>query len=167
MQWVVCWKVSTPVFDLCLNATICRWVITWVWTELFGPMKAPQNRRKALYPNEPKNKWFNQNIDLFMVKIWSNYGKSEFRIGHFKKMTISSTFFRAFLAHKSSLKSSSWAEFELTKNKFFLLFFSQNDLCLTTFWPYLDPWMVNNFILDRAFLGHEDSLKPSSWIESK
>ena len=111
--------MSTPVFDLCLNATICRWVITWVWTELFGPMKAPQNRRKALYPNEPKNKWFNQNIDLFMVKIWSNYGKSEFRIGHFKKMTISSTFFRAFLAHKSSLKSSSWAEFELTKNKFF------------------------------------------------
>ena len=49
--------------------------ITIVWTELFLAMRAPRNRRHELCPNKLKNKLFDQNFDLFMVKTWSNFGQ--------------------------------------------------------------------------------------------
>ena len=50
-------------------------VITIVWTELFKLMRALQNRQHELYPIKPKNKSFDLNFDLFMVKLWSNLGQ--------------------------------------------------------------------------------------------
>ena len=58
-----------------LNGTICNLTITIVWTELFGAMRAPYNRQHELYPIKPKNKSFDLNFDLFMVKLWSNFGQ--------------------------------------------------------------------------------------------
>ena len=38
-------------------------------------MRAPWNRRHELYPMKPKNKSFDLNFDLFMVKLWSKFGQ--------------------------------------------------------------------------------------------
>ena len=109
-------------------------VITRVWAELFGAMKAPRNRRKELYPNERKNKWFDQNLDLFMVKIWSNYGQIWVKKGHFKKMTISSVFSELFGAMRAPWNRRD----ELNSNKLKksrLYYFSVK---MTFFWPRFD-----------------------------
>ena len=60
-----------------LNGTGFEWAITIVWTELFGAMRAPYNRHHELCPNKLKNKLFDQNFDLFMVKTWSNFGQKK------------------------------------------------------------------------------------------
>ena len=88
---------------MCLNGTCCNLAITIVWTELFGAMRAPYNRQHELYPIRPKNKSFDLNFDLFMVKLWSNFGQNR----SFQQIDHNLSFFRARRVNESSLKSLS------------------------------------------------------------
>ena len=111
-------------------------------------MKAPWNRQHELYWIKPKNKSFDLNFDLFMVKLWSNFGQNR----SFQQIYHNLSFIRARRVNESSLKSSSWAEFIKTKKKSrFEHFFGENDLFLTLIWPYFDPKMAITIVWTELF----------------
>ena len=97
---------------MCLNGTCCNLAITIVWTELFGAMRAPYNRQIELYPIRPKNKSFDLNFDLFMVKLWSNFGqKMGYLTIKFEKNEKNHFYFvYSNKAHEDGFGELSWAQ---------------------------------------------------------